>query len=97
MVLYIKENPLPEVHYADLRSTVKRWFFTLHNEINTGNGKPVFLYENLTAAYNNINLQDLLWRLDPVIKKAIQVNGVGSIKYMNWIKSVKMMRAILQM
>jgi hypothetical protein len=97
MVEYIKENPLREVPYYELRETVRRWFFTLHNEINAGNGKPLFSYDDLSAAYNSVNLQDMFWRLDPVIKKAIQVNGVGSIKYMNWIKSAKMMRAILQL
>ena len=94
---YMKEHPLTEIPYSLLKIKVKSWFFDLHNEINIGNNRPVFLYDDLTAKYGKMDLQDLLWRLDPVIKKAIQVNGVGQVKYMNWVKSVKMMRAILQL
>ena len=77
-----------------LKHTVRSWLWDLHNEVNVKNDKPIYPFEELSV-YSNINIQDLLWRLDPVIKKAIQINGLGFIKYTKWIGSVKMMRAIL--
>ena len=97
MSRYIKEHPLTEVPYTLLKTKVKTWLFDLHNEINEGNGRPTFSYDELSAKYGRVDIQDMLWRLDPIIKKAIQVNGVGLVKYMTWTKSVKMMRAILQL
>ena len=96
MTHYMKVHPFTEVNYSILKTTVKTWLFNLHNEINEGNGRPIFPYDGLYEKYGTMDLQDLLWRLDPVMKKAVQTYGVGMVKYMNWIKSVKMMRAILQ-
>lgn len=97
MVRYMRAHPFTEVPYNSLKLKVKTWFLNLHNEINEGNNRPVFLFDELYEKYGKMDLQDLLWRLDPIIKKAIQVNGVGQVKYMSWVKSVKMMRAILQL
>ena len=97
MTHYMKVHPFTEVNYSILKTTVKTWFFNLHNEINEGNERPIFPYDDLYEKYGRMDLQDLLWRLDPVMKKAVQTNGIGLVKYMNWVKSVKMMRAILQL
>lgn len=84
------------VPYSQIKTSVKTWFWELHNEINQDNNKPVFAYEDLTTIYSErINFQDLFWRLEPVIKKAIELSGVPLMKWMNWVKSFKMMRAIL--
>ena len=96
MTQYMKDHRFEEVPFHILKQTITTWFFNLHNEINEGNNRPLFPYEKLSEQYGNIDIQDMLWRLDPVIKKAVQLNGVGLVKYMNWVKSVKMMRAILQ-
>lgn len=96
MVRYMREHKFEGVPFHILKYTVQKWFFDLHNEINEGNNRPIFPFEGLHEKYGNMDLQDLLWRLDPVMKKAVQLNGVGLVKYMNWVKSVKMMRAILQ-
>ena len=92
---FIRKNP-PTV-FADspeLKTSVKTWFWSLHNEVNVRNGKPEFPFDTLSQ-YNTINLQDLLWRLDPVIKKAIQINGLGFLKYTKWIATIKMIRSML--
>ena len=96
MTRYMRQHPLPEVHYSLLKTTVKTWFLNLHNEINEGNERPIFPYDGLYERYGKMDLQDLLWQLEPVMKRAVQTNGVGMLKYMSWVKSVKMMRAILQ-
>ena len=95
---YSKDNPLThfaEVPYSSLKTAVKTWLWTLHNEVNVENGKPVFLYDDLTSKYGDVSIQDLFWRLDPVMKKAIQLNGVSYQKYFCWIYSFKMLKAVL--
>jgi hypothetical protein len=95
---YSKANPLTHlqtVPYSALKTAVKTWLWTLHNEVNTENGKAAFAYDDLTAKYQNVNFQDLFWRLDPVMKKAVQLNGASYQKYTTWIYSFKMLRSIL--
>lgn len=95
---YLKLHPathFAKIPYSSLKTSVKTFFWELHNEVNTDNGKPVFSYDDLPARYNKVNLQDLFWRLDPVMKKTIQLNGISLLKWTNWIHSFKMMRAIL--
>ena len=92
---FIRRNP--PTAFADspqLKTSVKTWFWRLHNEVNVRNGKPEYSFDTLSQ-YDTINLQDLLWRLDPVMKKAIQINGVGFLKYTKWIAAVKMIRSML--
>lgn len=95
---YLGTNPLTqfaEGPYSQLKTTVKTWLWRLHNEINVDNGKPVFAYEDLESTYSAVNLQDQFWRLEPIVKKAIQIQGLGLMKWLAWVKSFKMLRAIL--
>ncbi len=93
---YLKTNPVTqfaEVPYSFLRTSVKTWFWALHNEVNTDNNKPVFDFDALTSAYTHINFNDFFYRLEPIIKKAIQLSGVSLMKWMKWVKSYRMLRA----
>ena len=81
--------------YSQFKEAIKTWLWRLHNEINTENGKPTFDYADLEKTYSNVNLQDLFWRLDPVMKKAIQLNGISLMKWTCWVHSFKMLRSIL--
>lgn len=95
---YSKRYPLTqleEVPYEVFKQNVKTWIWRLHNEINTDNGKPYYDYETLADQYSNVNVQDLFWRLEPVLKRAIDINGMGLMKWMNWVKSFKMLRSLL--
>jgi hypothetical protein len=86
---------LSKIPYTDLKRWIKSWFFTLHNEVNVENGKPLFVYTDLVTAYANPNFQDLFWRLEPVMKKAIQLSGVSLMKWTSWVHSYKMLKSIL--
>lgn len=96
---FTNSHPLTQfsnVPYSQIKTSAKTWFWELHNQVNQDNNKPLFAYEDLAVVYGErINFQDLFWRLEPVIKKAIQLSGVPLMKWMNWVKSFKMMRAIL--
>ena len=86
---------LSKIPYSDLKRWVKSWFFTLHNEVNQDNGKPLFEYTDLVTTYANPNFQDLFWRLEPIMKKAIQLSGVSLMKWQSWVNSYKMLKSIL--
>ena len=95
---FLKANPVTQLNnipYNTLQSWVRSWFFTLHNEVNTENGKPLFQFADLTTTYANPNFQDLFWRLEPIIKKAIDLSGVPLFKWTAWVHSFKMMRSLL--
>jgi hypothetical protein len=95
---FLKANPstaLNTLPYKQLRIWIRSWFYTLHNEINVANGKEEFPFDQLASTYANVNFQDLLWRLEPVIKKAIQLSGISLMKWTSWVHSFKMMKSIL--
>ncbi len=95
---FLTANPqtqLSTIPYSDLKRWIRSWYFTLHNEINVENSKPVFEYSSLTSTYQSVNFTDLFYRLEPIIKKAIQMNGVSFLKWTAWTHSFKMLRSIL--
>lgn len=78
-----------------VRAFIRGWIWTLHNEVNREAGKPAYPFDTVSETYRNVNFQDQLWRLDPVIKKAITINGSGLLKYTAWTSSFKMLRSLL--
>ena len=95
---YTRANPLTQIAsipYDQLKTFIKTWFWQLHNDVNTSLGKPLFAYGHLESTYNNPNFQDLFWRLEPIMKNVIQLNGVSFMKWTKWIHSFKMLRAIM--
>lgn len=96
--VYLKQHPptlFTQIPYSDLKRQVKTWLLNIHNEINQENKKPVFAFEDLEAKYKDVNFQDTFWRLEPVLKKAIQFSGVGLMKWTVWVAHFKMMRSVL--
>jgi len=97
-VKYTSSNPLTqftEIPSSLLKTKVKSWFWQIHTDIVTEYNKEVLPYEQLESVYSKVNLQDLYWRLEPVIKQAINVKGMGIMKWMNWKKEFTMLKAIL--
>lgn len=86
---------LSTIPYKDLKRWTRSWYFTLHNEINQENNKPLFDYENLSTQYSNVDFNDLFFRLEPILKRAIELNGVSLLKWANWVHAFKMLKAIL--
>lgn len=95
---FLKANPataLQTIPYAQVKTWIRSWFYTLHNEINVENGKPVYPLSQLVIDYEMVNFQDLFWRLEPIIKKAIELSGVPLLRWQAWVYSFKMLRSIL--
>jgi hypothetical protein len=55
----------------------------------------VLPFDQLGTVYGSVNLQDQLWRLEPIIKNTINIKGYGLMKWTNWVKTFKMLRATL--
>lgn len=70
---------------------VKTWLWTLHNEINVGNGKPELPFTELSVLYGTIDIRDMFWRLEPVMKLALTKSGMGYISWLKWVASAKML------
>ncbi len=95
---FLKANPatqLQTIPYAQVKTWIRSWFYTLHNEINVENGKPEYPFAQLSIDYGLVNFQDWFWRLEPIIKKAIELSGVSLLKWTAWVHSFKMLRSIL--
>lgn len=95
---FLKANPataLNTLPYNQLRIWIRSWFYTLHNEVNVETKKESFPFDKLAETYTKVNFQDLFWRLEPVMKKAIQLSGVSLLKWTTWVHSYKMMKSIL--
>lgn len=94
---YSQHYPLTQLttlSKGQVKPWVKKWFWHLHNEINTGTGKPVFPYDDLESTYSTVDLTDQLYRLTPIVKKAIDLSGVPYLKWTMWVASFKMLRSI---
>lgn len=97
-VRYSKENPIThfsEIPYSLLKNSIKTWLWQLHSDIRTEYGKEVLPFDQLGTVYGSVNLQDQLWRLEPIIKTTINIKGYGLMKWTNWVKTFKMLRATL--
>ena len=95
---FLEINPITQLHtipYNTIKDFLKNWFFTLHNDVNARKGYPIFIYADLEVKYSSIDFRDTLWRLEPVMKKVIQLSGVSLMKWKNWIHSLKMLKATL--
>jgi hypothetical protein len=92
---YLQANPLTQIPPELLKSKLKTWFWELHSEIRNEYGKSVLPYEELEATYKNVNFQDLFWRLEPILKRAIDQKGMGLFKWTTWTKEFKLLKAIL--
>ena len=93
---FLKANPLQLINLTPIQinTLVKTWYWNLHNEITTAKGLPPYPYEELDV-YSKVDLTDLLYQLNPIIKKAIILSGVPYMKWTAWISSFKMMRSVL--
>lgn len=95
---YSNTHPLTQIKTMskpDMKVFIKTWVWTLHNEVNMRNQKPIFAFPDLDTTYSSVNFQDQLWRLDPIMKRAIQLNGVSLLKWTTWLHSYKMLKSLV--
>lgn len=91
-----KRSPdtLKTLPYADMREWIRTWLFDLHNEVNARNQKPLFDYSALKETYKAVNIKETWQRLEPVIKVAIQLNGISLMPWRKWLGSVRSLQGL---
>lgn len=86
--------PVLKMSAANANIFLRTWLWTLHNEVNVGNGKPDLPFADLSTLYGSTDIRDTYWRLDPVMKLAIEKSGVGYISWQKWTASYKMLYSL---
>lgn len=92
---YLQTNPLTQLPPELLKPNLKTWFWRLHSEIRKEYEKENLPYEDLEVTYKHVHFQDLFWRLEPILKQAIDLKGMGLFKWTTWVKEYKLLKSIL--
>jgi hypothetical protein len=69
---------------------LRTWLWTLHNEINVDNSKPELPFTDLSM-YSTVDIRDMFWRFEPVMKLAVTKSGLGYISWQKWFASARML------
>jgi hypothetical protein len=95
---YLEENPLQlaTLPYEQVGLWVREWLWKLHNRINEGNDRPILPFEDLSTLYKGIDIT-LAWKmLDPVIKKAVSLQGISHVKWIVWLGHTRRLQGMYQ-
>jgi len=93
---WLIKNPIDVLkikNYSDIRDWIRNYLWRLHNTINEGNNKASFPFENLSI-YSNINITETWKSLEPIMKKAITLNGISLLSWRKWLSYVRMLQGI---
>ena len=91
-----EHNPsvLTTLPYAQIGAWIRNYVWSLHNEINEGNEKPRFSYDVLSLTYKSVNITNTWKQLDPIILRAIKLNGLTLFPWKKWLGHVRMLQGI---
>ena len=73
---------------------IRNYLWSLHNTINEGNDKGVIAFEDLVSLYKNIDIKEAWKALEPVMKKAIILNGVSLLQWKKWLGYIRMLQGL---
>ncbi len=93
----LSANPpiaLTTMGYSDVGLYLRRWLWSIHNEVNEGNDRALFPFEELTDAYKNVNITETWRALEPVMKRAITLNGITLLPWKKWLGFVRMLQGL---
>jgi hypothetical protein len=87
---YVAANPvnIPD-NYQDARNWIRRWLWTLHEEVNSRLHHNSFPYETLDLVYGGVDFKTVYGILNVLIERAIRGTAVGQLSWNNWNKYVK--------
>ena len=85
---------LKDIPYAQIGPWIRNYLWSLHNEVNEGNEKPLFAFENLTATYKGTDITKVWKQLEPVILSAIKLNGLTLFPWKKWLGHIRMLQGI---
>jgi len=87
-------SALKTLSYEKLKEWIRNYWWSLHNEINEGNEKPVFPFESLSETYKGVNITEIWQKLQPVMKRAITLNGISLFPWSKWLAQVRTLQGI---
>ena len=73
---------------------IRNYLWSLHNTINEGNSKPEFPFDQLTLVYKGVDIKGAWKALEPVMKKAITLNGVSLLHWKKWLGHIRMLQGL---
>jgi hypothetical protein len=94
---WIYEHPpatLSILPYMQVGAWIRNYLWELHNTINEGNEKPIFPKEDLAAAYKDVSITASWRALEPVMKRAITLNGITLLPWKKWLGFVRMLQGV---
>lgn len=94
---WIGEHPpeqLLTMPYSDVAGWVQNYFWELHNEINEGNDRGLFLFSDLSVVYGSVHISATWRALEPVMKKVITLNGVRLLSWKKWLGYVRTLQGL---
>lgn len=91
-----EHNPstLTGLSYGEIGPWIRNYLWSLHNEVNEGNDKPVFPFEALGSTYKGTDITKTWKQLEPVILRAIKLNGLTLFPWKKWLGHVRMLQGI---
>ena len=94
---YIKDHPfeLPSSYQA-VSLTIRTYFYTFHEAVNTRLGKPSFPFSSLADTYKSTaSLNQWMKDLEEMMMRAMKLNGMHMQTWQTWRNHVRMLRAAL--
>ena len=67
---------------------IQNFFFNLHNEVNTRNDKPLFLFENLHPTYKSVNFFLEIKHFEKLLNIVFRYNEVTYLSWKGWLRNL---------
>ncbi len=87
-------STLTDLPYNEVRPWIRNYLWSLHNEINEGNDKPIFPFDALAITYKGTDVTKTWKQLEPVILRAIKLNGLTLFPWKKWLGYVRTLQGI---
>jgi hypothetical protein len=85
---------LMTITYSETNYWIRNYLWSLHNTINEGNNKPEIVFEDLSNLYKDVNIRSTWRALEPVMKKAITLNGVSLLNWKKWLSYIRVLEGM---
>jgi hypothetical protein len=87
-------STLSGLPYSEIGPWIRNYLWSLHNEVNEGNDKPIFPFEAIRSTYKGTDVTKTWKQLEPVILRAIKLNGLTLFPWKKWLGHVRMLQGI---
>jgi hypothetical protein len=84
---------LETIEYTLVNQWIRNYLWSLHNTINEGNFKPIFGFDQLIV-YKGVDIKETWKALEPIMKKAITLNGISLLHWKKWLGHIRMLQGM---